>query len=96
MTCSASFHKRKAFFFIVFLIVFSAFTADIVDLREELRILPCAYSSLDNNITAGIINQLVIKPEPILTLSPICRKSSAKISFLHLLSFGFRAPPPWS
>lgn len=96
MTCSDPFHKGKTFFFIVFLIAFSAFTADIVDLREELHFLTCPYTSLDNNVTTGIINLLVIKPEPILTLHPICRKSSVKISFLHLLSFGFRAPPSWT
>jgi hypothetical protein len=34
--------------------------------------------------------------EPVLFSCSVHRKSSVKISFLHLLPYGFRAPPSWS
>ena len=42
--------------------------ADILDLREELHILPCPYSCfscLDSNITTGLISAATFDPEPI-------------------------------
>ena len=93
---TASLHKRKILFFIVFFIAFTAFTADILDVREELQILSCPYSSLDNNVTTGLISNFLFAPEMILILSSAQRKVLPKISFLHLLPFGFRAPPSWS
>lgn len=96
MTASSLLHKRKALSCIVFLIAFSAFTADILDLREELQLLSCPYSYLDNNITTGITSHSTFETEPILIFCSAHQKSSIKISFLHLLPYGFRAPPPWS
>lgn len=93
---SCSRYKRKAYFIAVLIVVCSVFTADILDLREELRILPCPYSSLDNNVTTGIITNLTFEMEPILILRSVDQTSSVKISFLHLLPYGFRAPPAWS
>jgi hypothetical protein len=94
MTASAAFHKRQTLLFIVFFITFSAFATDILDLREELCIRSTPYSSLDNNITAGIISDISLLPEPTLIFRSAQKKTSVKISFLHLLSYGFRAPPP--
>jgi hypothetical protein len=96
MTASASLHKRKILFFVILFIAFSTFTADVLDLREELHILYCPYSSLDSNVTTGIIRTIDFKPEPVVLFCSIYRKSSVKISFLHLLPLGFRAPPSWS
>jgi len=96
MTASSSLHKRKALFFVILFIAFSAFTADILDLREELGFLSCPYSFLDNNVTTGITSNFSFNMEQLITLCPADQKSSDKISFLHLLPFGFRAPPPWS
>ena len=93
MTASSSLHKRKALFFVVLFIAFSAFTADILDLREELHMLACPYSSLDNNVTSGITSNATFETEPVLFSCSVHRKSSVKISFLHLLPYGFRAPP---
>jgi hypothetical protein len=93
MTASASLHKRKTLFLVILLIVFSAFTADILDLREELHILSCPYSSLDNNVTSGITSSSDYVLEPVVLFCSIHRKLSVEISFLHLLPYGFRAPP---
>jgi hypothetical protein len=96
MKAFSSFHQRKTFFCVALVIAFAVFTADILDLREELGILSCPYSCLDNNITAVIANDTTFKTEPIVLLCSVHWKSSVKISFLHLLSHGFRAPPSWS
>jgi hypothetical protein len=96
MTASDLLHKRKTLFLVILLIAFAAFTADILDLREELGIIFCPYSSLDNNITAVIANDTTFKREPVVFSCSVHKKSFVKISFLHLLSHGFRAPPSWS
>ena len=96
MTASSSLHKRKALFFVILFIVFSAFTADILDLREELGFLSFPYSFLDNNVTTGIANNFSFNMEQLIILCSAYQKSSVKISFLHLLPYGFRAPPSWS
>jgi hypothetical protein len=89
----ASLRTQKIFCFLILVIAFSAFTADIFDLRDELQILSYSYNSLDDNITTGMTDQLVFDPAPFLTLSPIHRRSSVIIAFAHLPSCGFRAPP---
>jgi hypothetical protein len=96
MTASSSLHKRKALFFVILFIAFSAFTTDILDLRDELHFLSCPYSFLDNNVTAGITSHSTFETEPILIFCSAHQKSSIKILFLHLLPYGLRAPPPWS
>jgi hypothetical protein len=96
MTASSSLHKRKALFFVILFIAFSAFTADILDLREELGFLSCPYSFLDNNVTTGITSNFPFKTKPVVFSCFVHQKSSVKISFLHLLPCGFRAPPSWS
>ena len=96
MRASSALHKRATPFFVILLIVFSAFTADILDLREELGLFPCPYSSLDNNITTGITSNVDFVLEPVVLFCSAYQKSSVKISFLHLLPYGFRAPPSWS
>jgi hypothetical protein len=96
MTASSSLHKRKVLFGVVLFIAFFAFTADILDLREELRILSCPYSYLDSNVTTGITNKATVETEPVIFPCSVPRKLLVKISFLHLLPYGFRAPPSWS
>lgn len=86
-------HKRKTLFCVVLLIVFSAFAADVVDLREDLRFLDCPYSHLDNNITAGIASQSSLETARDLVSYTAHKNSSTKVSFLHLLPYGLRAPP---
>jgi hypothetical protein len=93
MIASSSRQKKKAIFFIIFFIAFIAFTLDILDLREELHLLACPYSSLDNNVTTGITTGVVFEMEPVLVLYSADQTSSVKVSFLHLLPYGFRAPP---
>jgi hypothetical protein len=96
MTASASLHKRKTLFLVILFIAFSAFTADILDLREELCFLSCLYSFLDNNVTTGITSNFPFEMELVLFSRFVHQKSSVKISFLHLLPYTFRAPPSWS
>jgi hypothetical protein len=93
---SCSTNKRRAYFIAILIVVCSVFTADILDLREELRFLPCPYSSLDNNVTTGITTTVAFEVEPVLFLRSVDQTSSVKISFLHLLPYSFRAPPVWS
>ena len=93
MTASASFHKRKTLFLVILFVAFSTFTADILDLREELHILSCPSSSLDSNVTTGITSNVDFVPEPVVLFCSVHQKSSVEISFLHLLPYGFRAPP---
>ncbi len=93
---TASLRKRKILFLLIFFIAFTAFTADILDVREEVQIISCPYSSLDNNVTTGLISNFLFAPEPTLILCPAQQKVLPEISFLHLLPFGLRAPPSWS
>ncbi len=96
MIASASFNKRKSLFLVILFVSFSAFTTDILDLREELYILSCPYSSLDNNVSTGLISNHSFKLEQIFTVPFVQRKAAVKISFLHLLPYTFRAPPAYS
>jgi hypothetical protein len=93
MTASASLHKRKTLLLVILFIAFSTFTADILDLREELHILSCPYSSLDNNVTTGITRNVDSVLDPVVLFCFVHRSLSVEISFLHLLPYGFRAPP---
>jgi hypothetical protein len=93
MTASASLHKRETLFLVVLFIAFSAFTADVLDLREELHILSCPGSSLDNNVTTGITSTVDFVPETVVLFCSVHPQLSVEISFLHLLPYGFRAPP---
>jgi hypothetical protein len=89
-------HKKKQLLLMITLIVFSAFAADIVDLREDLHILPAPYGCLDNTIMTGITESFDLKPVPVVMSSAFFPRSSVDISFLFLLPCGFRAPPFWS
>jgi hypothetical protein len=93
MTASASLHKEKTLLLVILFIVFSAFTADILDAREELHILSCPGSSLDNNVTTGITSNVDFVLGPVVLFFSLHRNLSVEISFLHLLPYGFRAPP---
>ena len=64
MTASELFQKRKSLFLGILFVASFTFTADILDLREELHILSCPYSCLDSNITTGLINTTAFTPEP--------------------------------
>ena len=96
MTLFTSFHKKKTLIVVILFIAFSAFTADILDLREELRFFSCAYSSLDNNVSTGLTSNHPFELEQMLTLHSVQGKASVEISFLHLLPHDYRAPPSWS
>jgi hypothetical protein len=89
------FYKRKSIFLIILFAAFSVFTADVVDLREELRILSCTNYNLDNDISTGIACHLSVEAA-ILPLSVgVSKKVLVIVSSLHLLSFSFRAPPSY-
>jgi hypothetical protein len=93
MTASDSLGKRRFLLLLVAFIVLSAFTADVFDLREELNILPCLYTDIDNNVAAGMINSVAVEPEPVCTLRPVQRQKSLAVSSLYHVPCGFRAPP---
>jgi hypothetical protein len=93
MAAFASLHKRKTPFLVIFFLVFSAFTADILDLREELKIIACPYGNLDNHVSTGLTNNHPFELKYIITSSSVQRKAVVKYSFIHLLPYGYRAPP---
>jgi hypothetical protein len=98
------FKKRNRFFlYFLFLTIFT-FTADVLDLRDEVEVLSsftftgsiftCQYKYLDSNITAGLIqNFYVKKPNPILIKVFHTQGTSTTISCINSLSYSFRAPP---
>lgn len=75
------------------MIAFSVFTADVVDLREELRILSSPHSWLDNNIETGVVSSFSIEPKFFPPGFCITKTVSVEISFLYRLPYSFRAPP---
>lgn len=93
ISASSSLHKKNALFLAVLFVAFSAFTVDVIDLREELQILPCPNGCLDNNVTTCITSNVAFEAEPVFISCSVFWKSSVKVSFLHLLPCGFRAPP---
>jgi hypothetical protein len=95
MTASVSLRKRTTLILVIF-IAFFAFTADILDLREELYILSCPYNSLDNNVSTGLTSDHPFKLEQILAVPFVQRKATVPVSFLQLLPYSYRAPPSWS
>jgi hypothetical protein len=96
MTASVLLYKRKTFFLVILFIIFSAFTADILDLREELCLHSCPYSVLDDNVSTGFTSNHLFKLEQMLFVYSVQGKTAVKISFLSLLPYNFRAPPSWS
>jgi hypothetical protein len=96
MTALALLHKRTTLILVILFIFFFAFTADILDLREELYLLSCPYSSLDNNVSTGLTSNRPFKLEQIITVPFVDRKAVVPVTFLHLLPYGYRAPPSWS
>jgi hypothetical protein len=93
MNPSGSLHKRKTLLLVILFLAFSAFTADILDLREELYLLSSPYSSLDNNVSTGLTSDHCFDLEWMLTLPFVQRTAVVTISFRHLLPFGYRGPP---
>jgi hypothetical protein len=96
MAASDLFQKRKSLFLGILFVAFFSFTADILDLREELHILSCPYSSLDSNVATGLISTATVNPEPIFITVCGKKEASVKISFIHLLPYCFRALPAQS
>jgi|WetSurMetagenome_2_1015567.scaffolds.fasta_scaffold561321_2 hypothetical protein len=96
MNTSASLHKRTTLHFIVLCIVFSAFTADVLDLRDEIYLLSCPYTNPDDNVSTGLTGDDPFKLEQLLEVPFLLWKVPANISFLHRFSCGYRAPPYWS
>jgi hypothetical protein len=96
MNTFASFHKRKTLFLVILFIAFTAFTTDILDLRDELHVLSCPSSNLDNNVTTGITSTVDFALESVILFCSVQERSSVKVSFLHLFPYTLRAPPPWS
>ncbi len=97
MIATVSQKRRKTLLLVLLLITFSAFATDVLDLRDELGFLPCPYSDLDSNVTAGIPGHSPVTMEPqLISLGSVSPTTSVSISFAYLLPFSFRAPPRWS
>ncbi|MHB8770593.1 MAG: hypothetical protein ACYC7J_06325 [Syntrophales bacterium] len=93
MTQFASPQKRKLFCLLICVLTAFIFTADIFDLREELQILSCPYTGIDDDITTGMTDRIVFDPSPLPTFSSVLGASSVTIPSSHLPACGFRAPP---
>jgi hypothetical protein len=89
----SSLHKRKALFLAVLLIIFFAFTAEVLSVRKELRQLTCQDSVYGDDIAVGIVSNAVSYAAPTVIAGAVHYESSVIISFLHLLPYAFRAPP---
>ena len=96
MVAFGSYRKSRLLFLGILSVVFFMFTADILDLREELHILPSIGSCLDSNVTTGLISTASFQPEPILFSAAVKKETFISLSFIHLLPYGFRAPPQQS
>jgi hypothetical protein len=97
MVISCLLNKRKSLFSLLFFVTFISFAWDIIDVRDEVHLIACPYSSsLDNNVTTGIQSSFSCEPEPMLTFFPYAKKASVAISFLSSSPFHFRAPPALS
>jgi hypothetical protein len=96
MAIWGSIHIKKTCFFLILFFTLAVFTADIIDLREDIHILPCSHSSIDNNITTGIQSLFSFVPVLIHKFCSVNQKSSIVISLFHLFPYGYRAPPLWS
>ncbi len=88
--------QRRTLYGVLFLIVFTAFTADVVDLREELRILPGLYAGLDSSVADGVASRPSVQPDQVIPLFHLAEETSVDVSFRHLLPYSFRAPPSQS
>jgi hypothetical protein len=88
--------KRKSLFLLLVIATFICFGLDIIDVRDEVHLISCPYSSLDNNVTTGIQSSFSCEPEPMLAYFSFAKKASVVISFLSASPFHFRAPPVWS
>jgi hypothetical protein len=84
---------KRIFFHLLLFIAFFCFTADILDLREELHFIKVPYSTLDNNISTGLACQADFESEPAFGRTSAYDRSSVTLSFFHLLPYGLRAPP---
>jgi hypothetical protein len=96
MIISRAFDKRKSLFLLLIVVTFVCFTLDIIDVRDEVHLISCPYSSLDNNVTTGIQSSFSCEPEPMFTFFSFAKKASVAISFLSSSPVNFRAPPAWS
>jgi hypothetical protein len=93
LTISAPFYKKNTLFFTFLVIFFIAFTADILDVRDEVHILSCPYSSLDNNVSTGLISQQSVDPEFILIYRHTQWRPTDDIPLVVLRPYSIRAPP---
>lgn len=93
MVASASVNRKKAFFIALLFVVVSVFTMDVIDLREELQIIPCSDSCLDNSLATVITSSFAFETETLLILRSGHSNSSIAIKLLYLLPHGLRAPP---
>jgi hypothetical protein len=96
MIISCLLNKRKRLFLLLIIATFVCFAWDIIDLRDEVHLIACPYSSLDNNVTTGIQSSFSCEPEPMPTFFSFAKKASVAISFLSSSPVNFRAPPAWS
>jgi hypothetical protein len=96
MIISCALNKRKSLFLLLVIATFVCFALDIIDVRDEVHLIACPYSSLDNNVTTGIQSSFSCEPEPMLVFFSFAKKASVVISFLSSSPFHFRAPPAWS
>lgn len=96
MTASAWLHKRRALFLVILFFAFSAFTADILDLREECYTLSGPYETLDSDISAAATGDHRFDQREAPSVRFVRQHGTENLSFFHLLPYSFRAPPAFS
>ena len=86
-------HKRKLIHLFFLVLVGIVFTANVLDLRDELRLISCQHSNWVQNITTGIQSCFSFDPAPILNFCTLIQDASFVITFLYISPVQNRAPP---
>jgi hypothetical protein len=90
------FHRRKACLLLVLFVSFVVFTANILDLRDELQLLPCSNGILTSNITTGIRSGFSFDQALSQTFCGLAQESPVLISSIRTFPTENRAPPTQS
>jgi hypothetical protein len=88
-----SINKQRAWLLAIVLLVCAGFSADVIDLREDLALIPASGTSLEGDDTQGIVAVTVFEKRPDLVSRLVDEIPSLPVFILHSQSHRLRAPP---